>query len=419
MSTGKKTGKKIKSLIWFDKMELNGFYKSPASMEPMLPKEDGVLQELSLELFKASAWLAGKLHPVTRKAVAGLLKSINCYYSNLIEGHQTHLHDIERALNEDYQEDPEKKALQLESKAHIETQNIVEAKLAGTPDIDICEMKFLCWIHKEFYQRMPEEFSAIKGIDGKTFESVVPGKFRTRQVKVGNHIPPHYKRLPAFLKRFKEAYKFQNLQGASKIIAAAASHHRLMWIHPFLDGNGRVTRLFTDAFMSKNGLEGHGLWTVNRGFARNCEAYMKALTLGDSMRQGDYDGRGNLSEQGLSAFCRYFIETSIDQALFMEKLLDLDGLLDRIRGYAAMRHHGKIPEKMPLRDEAGYLLSEVFLHGHVRRGEAARITGLGVRNARSLVSKLLSERLLISDSHKAPLRLGLPAHVVDFYFPNL
>ena len=47
---------------------------------------------------------------------------MNCYYSNLIEGHDTHPIDIERALKNDYSQDAHKRDLQLEAKAHIAVQ---------------------------------------------------------------------------------------------------------------------------------------------------------------------------------------------------------------------------------------------------------------------------------------------------------
>ena len=47
---------------------------------------------------------------------------MNCYYSNLIEGHDTHPVELERALKNDYSQDQKKRDLQIEAKAHIEVQ---------------------------------------------------------------------------------------------------------------------------------------------------------------------------------------------------------------------------------------------------------------------------------------------------------
>jgi Fic family protein len=51
---------------------------------------------------------------------------MNCYYSSLIENHNTTLIDIERALKDDFAKEPEKRNLQLEAKAHIEVQAMID-----------------------------------------------------------------------------------------------------------------------------------------------------------------------------------------------------------------------------------------------------------------------------------------------------
>ena len=94
------------------------------------------------------------------------------------------------------------------------------------------------------------------------------GELREESVKVGYHEPPEHGSLKAFLDRFGEFYEPKRHHGALKLVAAAAAHHRLMWIHPFLDGNGRVARLFTEAYFQRIPVYGFGLWSVSRGLAR-------------------------------------------------------------------------------------------------------------------------------------------------------
>src|SRR5689334_7005933 len=102
-------------------------YHQVSAMEPMLPTSDGMeLAELSARLLRDSAQLGAVLHPVTRASVSKLLRPMNSYYSNLIEGHNTHPLDIERALSNDYSSDPAKRALQVESKAHVDVQILIE-----------------------------------------------------------------------------------------------------------------------------------------------------------------------------------------------------------------------------------------------------------------------------------------------------
>src|ERR1700692_258578 len=93
--------------------------------EPLLPPEgDAQLEELAVRLVARSNQLAGQLHPHVRASIGDLVRSMNCYYSNLIEGHNTHPRDIDRALNDDYSKDAGRRVLQHEARAHIEVQRI-------------------------------------------------------------------------------------------------------------------------------------------------------------------------------------------------------------------------------------------------------------------------------------------------------
>jgi Fic family protein len=394
-------------------------FESPRGMEPMLPKRDGPLVDLAMEVHSEAAALRRSLHKITRKSIAELLRHINSYYSNLIEGHHTHPKDIERAVRKDYDTDPESRALQKLSEAHIEVQKDIEKRLIDEKDLEICSKEFICWIHKAFYDRVPEGFREIKDPTSDEVLIMEPGQLRDRLVNVGRHTPPKSESLKDFLNRFNAAYNPDDLHGSKKIIAVAASHHRLAWIHPFLDGNGRVARLFSHAYMKKANIESHGLWTISRGLARRKEDYQQFLAVADSSRQGDYDGRGNLSDKGLRKFCEFFLETCLDQVQFMGELLDLDNLQNRINGYVNQRSQNMLLGEEELREEAKYVLREVMLRGEVPRGEAKHITGLGERTARKLISQLEDEELVVSESHRSPIRFNIPEKVVGQYFPNL
>jgi len=389
-------------------------YSKTQQMEPMFPATQGEeLNGLAVEVIRQSAALGEKLHPATRRGVVELVRTMNSYYSNLIEGHNTHPADIERAMARDYSHEPAKRALQMESVAHIEVQRLIEQKLADKPDDTICSKTFLCWIHQEFCDRLPSEFREIELPDGG-IKIVIPGELREDEVEVGRHLPPASGTLDLFLQRFEDCYEDPKLGEIQKIIAAAAAHHRLAWIHPFLDGNGRVTRLFTHAYLVKARIDGHGLWTISRGLARNRNDYMGALSSADQHRHGDLDGRGNLSNKGLLEFCTFFLKTALDQISFMSERLELDGILRRLEGYVGRQaSFGNIPL------EANYLLREAFLRGEVPRGEVARITGKPDRTARRILRELLEKKLLTSDSERAPVRLSFPTKAVGYYFPQL
>ncbi|HYN77305.1 MAG TPA: Fic family protein [Lamprocystis sp. (in: g-proteobacteria)] len=396
-------------------------YDAPAAMEPMLPGrdgDDGDLGDLALELVAESAQAAGRLHPLTEATLRALLRTINSYYSNLIEGHRTHPIDIERAMRADYAAAPARRALQLESRAHIEVQQAIEARLASEPDLATCDPGFLCWVHERFYGHLPPDFRLVQGPVGTAPETLVPGRLRERPVEVGRHLPPGAGALGRLLRRFAEVYAPERHRGQTRLIAAAASHHRLAWIHPFLDGNGRVTRLFTDAYLGAIRIKGHGLWSASRGLSRHRAEYLDHLAAADGPRRGDYDGRGNLSLTGLTEFCRFFLQTCIDQARFMGRMLATDDLHQRIEGYVHLRAAGTLPGR-PIKPVAAPVLLTVFLRGALARGEAAALTGYGERAGRDVIGGLLDEGLLVSDSPKGPVRSGLPMAAVPYLFPGV
>ncbi|SNB46260.1 Fic family protein [Geobacter sp. DSM 9736] len=396
-----------------------GLYTRVSEMEPMLV-ENGELEDLAASILEGSAALSAILPDQTRSGLQEMLRIVNSYYSNLIEGNSTHPIDIERATRKDYSGDPAKRNRQIESVAHIECQRAIESRLAAEPEVPITSPDWLCWVHKCFYDQLPDELRQVKNEETSETLEVVGGEPRERDVRVSRHVGPASAFMPRFLDRYHEVYG-RRMHGISPIIATAAAHHRLMWIHPFLDGNGRVARLCTDASFRKL-LKGYGVWNVSRGLARRRDAYYTALANADAPRQGDLDGRGNLSKKGLEDFIKFFLEICLDQIEYMRSVLRIDGLLDRLNGYVTLRQLGMAPyppDAQKLRPQAAYLLQEVLIRGEVSRGDVSRITGLGDRLGRSLVSSLVKERLLVSPMPQGGLRLGFPSHAVEYYFPGL
>ncbi len=395
----------------------------PHLMEPLLPERGAILEDLAREVVAKSAALGGQLHPATQEAVAGLLRIVNSYYSNLIEGHSTHPIEIEKAMRQDYSKDPARRELQQESLAHIACQKKIDEALAAQTRINPARREFICWVHEEVYKELPEEFQWVGNRDGGGKIRVVGGQLRNRYIEVGRHVGPAPETIAAFLDRFEVFYDLSRHHGVTPVIAAAAAHHRLMWIHPFLDGNGRAARLFTDAYLKSIPLAGYGLWNISRGLARHRDAYMAALSLADAPRRNDLDGRGNLSSEGLMEFCQFFLKISLDQIDYMGSLLHLDGLRDRIAGYVRLRSEEIIPspspDGRPLKTEAAYMLMEALTRGRVPRGDMIRISGLAERTGRLVLSQLIDDGLLISDMPKGPVRLCLPTHFASYLFHNL
>src|SRR5258708_6202635 len=159
------------------------------SMEPLLigetARERGELTDLAVELVAKSAGFRRSLPEGVRSALADLVRAMNCYYSNLIEGHDTHPIDIERALKNDYSKDPRKRDLQLEAKAHISVQQwIDQGGIAGHP----MSLESIREIHRRFCGELPDTMLWVENPDTQERLRLLPGELRTHDVKVGDHV---------------------------------------------------------------------------------------------------------------------------------------------------------------------------------------------------------------------------------------
>lgn len=381
-------------------------------MEPLLIGETsrhrGELTDLAVELVQRAAGLRRGLPEGITESLSSLVRAMNCYYSNLIEGHDTHLTDIERALRGDYNADTEKRKLQLEAKAHISVQEWIDK---GGLEFGPTAVASLREIHRRFGELLPEELLRVENPDTGEIVSVVPGELRGRGVRVGRHVPVSPGAVPRFVERFESVYR--GLGKTDTILASAAAHQRLLWIHPFLDGNGRVARLMSDAMLSE-ALGAVRIWSISRGLARNEESYKNHLMACDMGRRNDLDGRGPLSEEALAKFTRFFLTTCIDQVDFMERLMMPDRLLNRILLWTEEEIlAGELPPQSRI------IMREVLCRGEIPRGEVTRLLGSSPRHARRITSVLLKRGILVSRSTRAPLRLAFPAEFASRWLPGL
>ncbi|MBB2671492.1 UNVERIFIED_ORG: Fic family protein [Rhizobium esperanzae] len=380
------------------------------SMEPLLPDSNRELEDLAIELTSTASRFAARLHPIMRGSVGDLVRSMNCYYSNLIEGHNTLPVDIDRAMAGDYAREPEKRNLQLEARAHIEVQQLIDRSEMPFP---VLSLDGICWMHGEFCRRLPDELLIVRNPNTGEEIKMVPGQLRTRHVKVGEHVAPEPEMIEPLIGRFVEGYSFKMLSKLQKIIGVGASHHRLAWIHPFFDGNGRVSRLFSHALLRDLGI-GSELWSVSRGLARNVSDYKRLLAQADQPRRGDLDGRGNLTQAGLTEFTAFFLSCCLDQVTFMEELLKPEELLNRVEVWC-----NEEVQMQRLPKGSWPLLREAILTGEFARSQVQALTGYQERQARTVLSSLLDIGVLTSPSPKGKVRLGFPVDIIERWLPRL
>ncbi|WP_028310474.1 MULTISPECIES: Fic family protein [Derxia] len=383
-------------------------FTHPAQFEPLQPdfqhRKLDELRERCATLVERAQRLAGMAHPVTRTELRELLRAMNSYYSNRIEGQGTHPLNIQRALARDFSERPDVARLQRIAVAHLDAERELEARVAAGDSPTT--MAFLIDAHRALYSRLaPQDRLTDDGLP------IEPGALRNREVEVGRHVPPAAAALPAFLARLDQVFG-KLPPGERLLLPVACLHQRAAWVHPFLDGNGRALRLQTHAALWRLS---DGLWSVNRGLARRRADYYDHLAAADAARRGDLDGRGNLSEAALRDWCDFFLGICEDQVGFMTRLLDLDAMKTRMQALLSFRAaHDK-----NIRMEALAPLHYVFAAGPVTRGEFAQMTGLKERTARALLSRLLTTGLLRSDTPLGPVRLGLPLDALQFLLPDL
>lgn len=381
-------------------------------IEPLLVSDGSPhrseLADLAITLGQKSASLRASLPPKIMEALATIVRSMNCYYSNLIEGHDTHPIDIERALNEDFSNDPRQRDLQQEATAHIFVQQWIDQD-----GLDGMATSFegIRLIHLRFCDLLPAEMLRVEHPNTGEILEVKPGELREHDVRVGNHVPPSPGALPRFMDRFEQGYS--GLGKLDSILAAAGAHHRLLYIHPFLDGNGRVARLMSYA-MLREALDTGGVWSIARGLARNEAQYKTHLNNCDLPRRNDLDGRGNLSEEALAEFQKFFLNTCIDQVEFMEELMQPNKLRARAKVWCEEEvSSGELPPK------SDRVITALLDRGELGRGEVPELLGVSDRSAQRITRALLNKGIITSNSTRAPLELAFPAALAARWLPGL
>ncbi|UJB66456.1 Fic family protein [Acidovorax sp. YS12] len=376
---------------------------TPAALEPLLPRvpqADGLLGK-ARDLQMAAARLSGACQNGANAALANLLPSMNAYYSNKIEGEHASPLEIARALAGDFSPDVDRARRQQLAVAHVEAERWLQASSQSAADL--YSPPVVRSIHSHILRPLAP--------DGEP----MPRALRICDVTIGRHIAPGREAPDAMLQRWAEVYGGVR-RGETQIVAAAAAHHRLAWMHPFADGNGRVVRLHTWAVLQSLGLA-PGLWSPLRGLARSGGRYNQRLSDADQPRQDELDGPGPLSERMLVAWIDFFLDMCLEEVRFMQHMFHRQDMLDRLK--ALLVHEEQVGQR-GLRMEALLPLHYLFAtQGAVTRGDFAAMTGLGERTATTLIRKLLEAGLLQSGSPRGLVRFGVPMDMLRFLLPNL
>lgn len=396
-----------------------GYDWSRPPLTPILPgrKLIGPLKDMATEVATTSAGLERSIALETARTLGERLRLVNSYYSNLIEGHKTTIPEIEAALSRKFVEKPDRRYAQELCAAHVLTERQFMKDLGNHPATDVCTIEFIRRLHEHFYSHLPEEHLSTHHADGFTGIPVMPGQLRDTEVSVDGTTRhgPSALDLPGLMTIFHDTFAPDAFHGDEKLIAAAISHHRLTWLHPFRDGNGRISRLHSGLYLARINVNRSNLWSLSRGFSRNKSGYMLNLRATDSP---DRTNGGMFFDEELTAdFCRFFFEICLDQISFMKNLLRLEEIDRRIEWLVQTLIRTGQSDLAP---EAERLLRAVFREGLVPRGRVHEIVGMPERTARRKVTAPLERLdLLKSESPKKPLSMGMPVSALPFLFPSL
>ncbi len=287
-------------------------------------------------------------------------------------------------------------------------------------------------LHARYYTHLPESERALRVADSGRAVDVNPGAWREEEIRVGTHLGPAPEDIDALMVRWAE--RFNPLRGANRaerLLLTIAGHHRLLYIHPFRDGNGRVARFALDACLIAIGLDAKGSWTPSRGFARARSRYYDALIAADAERRHATDGRGARSAEGLLRWTRFVLDVIREQVRFIDGLLEPRAMHERVRSAVhatigtsgAPDTSGASGASAPKRASAARLVLSAWELGPLTRGALVEASGVADRSARRIIRELLAigwlREVAGADARTAPVVGGLPLTSAPIVFPNL
>ncbi|MHC8287446.1 Fic family protein [Pseudomonas sp. XS1P51] len=251
--------------------------------------------------------------------------------------------------------------------------------------------------------------------DGSIMQPGILRSVTGQNVVVGNHDAPDASAVDGMLRHLQAGFGRQT-DSRRQLISALAYHYRLAWVHPFADGNGRVARLVTHLQLVSLGLK-PTLWSLSRGLARQHQNYYAALTMADRPREGDLDGRGQLSQRRYFEFIEFMLQVCHEQVDYMTAAVDPSQLRERvIRAF----HYNEKLQQQGIRPESAPAIIALITQGSLPRNEIKTFTGLTPRPAIDELSRLIKAGLVESQTPKSRIVTpGLPAWFAQDIFPDL
>lgn len=364
----------------------------PSRMMPLYPAEGTVHKQLEYAhaLIERDARLSNCLPAETVLALSDVMDIIGTYHSSRIEGYEVEPEVFTQAVAD--QDGPSTRVVRS-----LHDALMVMRKRVRSCDFKAYGSSTVQMAHRLFCAEQVEH---------------MPGAYRQGVVTVGKHVSVESEAVPGMVGKLLEFHARASSK-ASKLISLLALHHRLVWIHPFLDGNGRVARLILQLAMSEAGFS--ALWSISRGLSLRVDDYYRALAGADQPRMGDLDGRGNLSDKRLVEFVQFMLEACEQEIDYAAHNLERDRLVRCIDAYfldEALR-----PAGVTLDSHLAW--KALFFQGAMPRGEFKRLIPKGDRTATGQVAALAKADLVITTTSRSDLKPKIPMPLARLIFPAL
>ncbi|MDG1685751.1 MAG: Fic family protein [Flavobacteriaceae bacterium] len=218
-----------------------------------------------------------------------------------------------------------------------------------------------------------------------------PGDYRNHPVNIkgAKHIPPeNYQQIEGYM---QELIDFLNQPNPPRydLLKMCIAHHRLMWIHPFGNGNGRLGRVFTYALLVKFGFNVHvgGILNPTAIFCNNREEYYRQLSVAD---QG--------SEENLMSWCTYVLsglKTEIEK-------------IDRLSNYDYLKTHILLPalaysKSMKYIDAIEYKILRVTIENQIVQNATIKtvMKSKHITSVSRYIRSLKEKKMLVSEGENS------------------
>lgn len=252
-------------------------------------------------LFSRIEYLHGFVNSITlplhiSRKLIHQAKIKNTHYSTYIEGNALTLNQVEETVSR-RPGDPESYHVQ-------EVRNYWRAlsflSKARSKNVPVSE-DFIKKLHRIIEVRGPGKRERKSHYRGATPPGVL---FCVRDSNTGavEYIPPYYEDVPNLMKDLVEWVNQENWLPVP--IKAAIAAYRLVTIHPFDDGNGRLTRALTLYILMINDYDLNGYFTVEEYYAKNLKQYYDNLQMGLPVNY--YEGR---NDPDLTPWIIFFLKT--------------------------------------------------------------------------------------------------------------